>query len=134
MIRVALTMVLGATFAFGVPRWFGLDPHWGAAGLSASAGLAAWVEFTLLRRRLNARIGETGLPARFTITLWGLAAASAVLALLVQRSTGDWRRMAAGVAVIAVYGTAYMGGAMLLRVPEAHGIVSGFTRRFRPGR
>ncbi|HVA57528.1 MAG TPA: murein biosynthesis integral membrane protein MurJ [Gemmatimonadaceae bacterium] len=134
VIRVALTMVLGATFAFGVPRWFGLDPHWGAAGLSASAGLAAWVEFTLLRRRLNARIGETGLPARFTITLWGLAAASAVLALLVQRSTGDWRRMAAGVAVIAVYGTAYMGGAMLLRVPEAHGIVSGFTRRFRPGR
>jgi len=133
-VRVALTTVLGATFAFGVPRWFGIDAHWGAAGLSASAGLAAWVEFTLLRRRLNRRIGPTGLTGRFTITLWGLAVASAALAVLVQRYTADWRRMVAGLAVIAIYGAAYLGGAMLLRVPEARGIVAGFTRRMRPRR
>jgi len=134
VIRVALTAVLGATFAFGVPRWAGLDAHWGAAGLSASAGIAAWVEFTLLRRRLNARIGPTGLTGRFTITLWALAVASAALAVLVQRYTADWRRMVAGLAVIAMYGAAYLGGAMLLRVPEAHGILAGFGRRLRPRR
>ncbi len=133
-IRVALTTVLGVVFAFGVPRWFGLDPRWGAAGLSASAGMAAWVEFTLLRSQLNARIGATGLPARFTITLWGLAVASAALAVLVQTGTAHWGRMAGGIVVIAVYGGAYLGGAMLLRVPEAHGILSGFARRFRVGR
>jgi putative peptidoglycan lipid II flippase len=133
-IRVALTTVLGVVFAFGVPRWFGLDRHWGAAGLSASAGAAAWVEFTLLRSRLNARIGPTGLPARFTITLWGLAVASAAVAVGVQTRTSHWGRMVGGIIVIAVYGAAYVGGAVLLRVPEAHGILSGFARRFRVGR
>ena len=31
----------------------GIDPHWGAAGLTASAGIAGWVEFALLRRALT---------------------------------------------------------------------------------
>ena len=33
------------------------------AGLTASAGVAGWVEFALLRSALNRRIGVTGLPA-----------------------------------------------------------------------
>ena len=41
----------------------GIDPKWGAAGLTASAGVAGWVEFLLLRRGLNRRIGRTGHPA-----------------------------------------------------------------------
>ncbi|HEX8726481.1 MAG TPA: murein biosynthesis integral membrane protein MurJ [Gemmatimonadaceae bacterium] len=129
VIRVALTTVLGALFAFAVPRAFGIDPHWGVAGLSASAGISAWVEFTLLRTRLNARIGATGLPGRFVITLWGLAVASAAVAVGVQRATAGWGRMTAGVAVIAAYAAAYIGGALVLRVPEVHGIIGGFARR-----
>lgn len=129
VIRVALTTVLGALFAFAVPRAFGIDPHWGVAGLSASAGISAWVEFTLLRTRLNARIGATGLPGRFVITLWGLAVASAAVAVGVQRATAGWGRMTAGVAVIAAYAAAYIGGALMLRVPEVHGIIGGFARR-----
>ncbi len=131
MIRVALTTVLGVLFAFGLPRWFGLDAHWGVAGLSASAGLAAWVEFTLLRSRLNARIGVTGLPARFSITCWALAVASAAVALVAQRYVTGLGRMADGIIVIAVFGTAYLVGALLLRVPEARGLMGGIRRRFR---
>ena len=41
----------------------GLEPRWGAAGLTAAAGLAAWVEYALLRRRLGRRIGPTGAAA-----------------------------------------------------------------------
>jgi putative peptidoglycan lipid II flippase len=134
VVRVALTTVLGVVFAFGVPRALHLDAHWGAAGLSASAGMAAWVEFSLLRSTLNARIGVTGLPARFVITLWGLAVVSAALAVAVQRATGGWGRMTAGVVVIAVYGVAYIGGALVLRVPEVHGIIGGFARRMRISR
>ncbi|MDE3128907.1 MAG: murein biosynthesis integral membrane protein MurJ [Gemmatimonadota bacterium] len=134
VIRVALTAALGVTFAFGVPRWLGIDAHWGAAGLSASAGISAWVEFTLLRRGLNRRIGRTGVPDRFMAVCWALALASAALAVAVQEATQGWRRMIAGVAVIAVYGAVYVGGAMLLRVPEARHIVGGFARRLRANR
>ena len=36
----------------------------GAAGLTISAGISSWVEFALLRRSLNRRIGHTGLAFR----------------------------------------------------------------------
>ena len=49
-------------------------PAWGAAGLTASAGIAGWVEFALLRRTLNRRIGTTGLPVSLTARLWTSAA------------------------------------------------------------
>ena len=58
IIRVALTVVLGYFFALPLPRLLGIDHRWGVAGLTLSAGMAGWVEFALLRRALQARIGE----------------------------------------------------------------------------
>jgi putative peptidoglycan lipid II flippase len=83
MARVALTTVLGLVFAFGVPRWFGLDPRWGMAGLTASAGVAGWVEFVLLRRGITPRIGKTGVRAGYVALLWlaALVAAAATYGL-----------------------------------------------------
>ncbi|HEY5219609.1 MAG TPA: murein biosynthesis integral membrane protein MurJ [Gemmatimonadaceae bacterium] len=132
LVRVSLTAVLGAFFGLALPRILGINVRWGVAGLSASAGMSAWVEFTLLRSRLNRRIGVTGLQARFTIILWALAVASAALAVFVQRETESLNRFTASVLVIAVYGLAYLGGALALRVPEARGILGGIGRRFRP--
>ena len=43
------TTVLGYLFAIPLPRMLGVPPLWGAAGLTASAGLAGWVEMLLLR-------------------------------------------------------------------------------------
>ncbi|HEX7020389.1 MAG TPA: murein biosynthesis integral membrane protein MurJ, partial [Gemmatimonadaceae bacterium] len=63
VIRVTLTAVLGWLFAIEAPKWFNLSAVWGAAGLTASAGISAWLEFTLLRQALNRRIGRTGAPA-----------------------------------------------------------------------
>ena len=62
IIHVALTTVLGYLCALPLPRYLGLDPKWGVVGLTASASIAAWIEFVLLRRSLNRRIGRTGLP------------------------------------------------------------------------
>ncbi len=44
VVRVALTTVLGYLFAIPLPRALGVDQSWGAAGLTASAGIAGWVE------------------------------------------------------------------------------------------
>src|SRR5207247_7113439 len=65
LVRVMLTTVLGYLFALPLPRLLGVPMIWGAAGLTASAGIAGWVEMLLLRRTLNDRIGPTGLPAAY---------------------------------------------------------------------
>jgi putative peptidoglycan lipid II flippase len=130
IIRVRLTAVLGAVFGLAAPRLLGIEVRWGVAGLSASAGMAAWVEFLLLRSRLNRRIGVTGLPGRFVIRLWGLAVASAGLAVLVQHYTDPIGRSISSLIVIGVYGIAYLGGAMTIGIPEARGFVGGIRRRF----
>src|SRR4029077_8992404 len=60
IIRVVLTTVLGYLFAIPLPRLLGVAPAWGAAGLTASAGIAGWLEMYMLRRTLNHRIGREG--------------------------------------------------------------------------
>ena len=58
VVRVVLTAILGVVCALFLPRWLGIDQKWGVAGLTASAGVAGWVEFVLLRTALAQRIGE----------------------------------------------------------------------------
>ena len=53
IVRVVLTTALGYLFALVLPPMLGLDRKLGAVGLTASAGLAGWVEFYLLRRDLD---------------------------------------------------------------------------------
>src|SRR5579872_776589 len=79
VLRVAITTALGYVCAKPLPLWIGIDPRWGVAGLTASAGMAGWVEFALLRRELHRRLGPTPSMARFVAKLW-LAAAVAVIA------------------------------------------------------
>src|SRR5450756_421794 len=79
VVRVILTTLLGYFFALVLPGLLGLDRKLGAAGLTASAGLAGWVEFYLLRREMDKRIGRTRLvPARM-VRLWGAALAGAAI-------------------------------------------------------
>ena len=80
LVRVTLTTVLGYVSAFWLPGPLGLAPRWGAAGLTASAGIAGWVEMLMLRRTMNRRIGPTGLPAAYVAKLWTAAAAGAAVA------------------------------------------------------
>src|ERR1044071_4568835 len=56
LVRVGLTMVLGYFAAIHLPGLLGLSRALGAAGLTASAVVAGWVEFLLLRH--TGRRGE----------------------------------------------------------------------------
>src|SRR5205823_5481911 len=47
-LRVALTAGMGVFFGLWLPRALHVDPKLGAVGLTASAGLAAWIEYELL--------------------------------------------------------------------------------------
>jgi putative peptidoglycan lipid II flippase len=126
IIRVILTTALGWIAAVPVPRYLGIDGHWGAAGLTLTAGVAGWVEFVLLRRELQRRIGSATLPRHLVIRLWGIAAVAGVLAFGVQTMLDSAHAIVLAVAVLGTFGLAYLAGTDLMGIPEAH----VFTRRF----
>lgn len=129
-IRVTLTAVLGWIFAVEAPRWFGLSATWGAAGLTASAGVSAWLEFTLLRHALNRRIGRTGAPAPLIVTLWAaaiIAAAAGWGVKLALGPTGD-RPLLGGILVIGVYGVVYFAVTAWTGIPESRRVLRRLLR------
>jgi putative peptidoglycan lipid II flippase len=116
--------VLGYVCAIPLPRAIGLDPMWGAAGLTASAGVAGWVEMLLLRATLNARIGPTGPPLAFVATLWSTAAGAAAVAWAVKLTSPTPQPIVLAALVLGVYGVLYVGTAFAVRVPEARSVLS----------
>jgi putative peptidoglycan lipid II flippase len=127
VVRVALTIGLGYLAALPLPRLLGIDPRWGAAGLTASAGVAGWVEFVLLRAALNRRIGPTGLPVALTAQLWGAAAGGAGAAWGLRMAMPVRGPILSAVLLLAVYGGVYFFLTDRLGVPEAAAV----TRRLR---
>jgi putative peptidoglycan lipid II flippase len=119
VVRVVLTTVLGYLFAIPLPRALFIDAQWGAAGLTASAGIAGWVEMLLLRSKLNERIGKTGLPVDYVAKLWASAAAGAAVAWGVKLALPSLHPVLAAMAILGPYGIVYFGGAFALRIPEA---------------
>jgi putative peptidoglycan lipid II flippase len=129
IVRVALTTVLGYLFAIPLPHLLHLDPRWGAAGLTASAGIAGWIEFLLLRSRLNRRIGKTGLSRSYVAQLWLSAAFAAGVAVLVHRSAPSLQRFVSAVAVLGSFCVVFGALTVALGIPEARSLVARMTRR-----
>ena len=119
LLRVALTVTLGFLAAVYLPGLLGLDRRWGAAGLTATAGAAGWVEFLLLRRALTRRIGPIPLDLGLLARLWAAALAAAAVGWLALGLAGSLHPMLTGLLVLGVYGAAYLAGTRALRVPLA---------------
>jgi putative peptidoglycan lipid II flippase len=117
LLRVGLTLALGYGCAIVLPPMLGIERRWGVAGLTASAGVAAWVEFTLLRWRLNQRVGWTGLDASYIARLWLMAIAASIAAVSIKFAVHAGPRLTA-LAVIPAYGAVYFGLAYMMGVPE----------------
>jgi putative peptidoglycan lipid II flippase len=128
IVRVALTTVLGYLFAFPLPRLLGIPMLYGAAGLTASAGIAGWVEMLLLRSTLNARIGRTGLPAGYVAQLWGGAIAAAAVAWAIKIAMPMPNPIAAAVVILGPYGLVFFGVTFALGVPEASSTIGRIAR------
>jgi putative peptidoglycan lipid II flippase len=131
LIRVALTTALGYVCAIPLPVWLGVNPSLGAAGLTASAGIAGWIEMLMLRRTLNARIGRTGLPASYVARLWTSAATAAGAAWAVKIALPPVHPIALAVLVVGPYGVVYFGAALLMRIPEASTIFARVLAAFK---
>jgi putative peptidoglycan lipid II flippase len=130
LLRVGLSGALGAVCALLLPGWIGIDRGWGVAGLTASAGAAGWIEFVLLRRALNLRIGRTGLPASFVVKLWGSAALAATAGWVIKLAIGHRNPQLTGIAIMAPYAVTYFGATYWLRIEECAAVVRKVSRRF----
>lgn len=115
-LRVSLAGVLGATAALTLPRALGIDARWGVAMVTASSGVAAWVEFALLRRYIHGRVGAVALPAGLTLRLWGGALIGALAAVGVERLAMTLHPVLVGLLVAGTFGVVYL---VLARVSGA---------------
>lgn len=120
IVRVSLATVMGYTASQHLPPLLGLDMRWGAVGITASFGINGWIEFMLLRRSLNKRIGKTGLDISFTTRLWTSAALAAAAAWGVKIIS---MRLSLHPVILAVfslgaYGVVYLAGCIVFKIPE----------------
>ena len=127
--RVVLTGVLGYLFAFPVPRLLGLPAWTGAAGLTASAGIAGWVEFYLLRRAITARIGRTALPPGMLLRLWAAGLLAGGAGWMVMRTAFSAGAMAHGLSALSAFAVVYGLVTVALGVPEARALSRRVLRR-----
>jgi putative peptidoglycan lipid II flippase len=123
VVRVVLTGALGWFAALRLPGLLVIGPEWGAAGLTASAGLAGWIEFYLLRRGLQVRVGATGLPVGLLPRLWAAAAAGAGIGWVALRYLPAWHPVPLAVVVLGGYGVTYLLAARLFGVQEARDLL-----------
>ncbi len=131
-------------------QWLGAPPLIGCAGITAASGVAAWLEFLLLRRALTRRIGPTGVGTGRVARLWASAGAAAAAALgtkvlLVSQfgasaaaasSWGGWLLPAPALhpvltaaVLLSLYGGVYLTLTAAFRVSELSSLRPRFLRR-----
>jgi len=133
IVRVVLTTVLGYLCAIPLPRWLGIDPVWGAAGLTASAGVAGWVEMLMLRSTLATRIGPTRVPASHLAKLWAAAIAAAAVGWAVKLTFFPPDPLLDALVVLGPFGIAYFGITSALGIPESARVLSRVRLRSTNG-
>jgi putative peptidoglycan lipid II flippase len=150
MVRVCLTAALGLLFAFpfrpAIVALIGLlhlplpaaadgDRAFGAIGLTASAGVAGWIEFALLRRALNRRVGVVSLAPSLVVRLWIAAIAGAAGGLAIDRLVQPrihalpFPHILEAIVVAGVFGVLYFVVTFLLGVPESKATLGRFLLR-----
>lgn len=132
LIRVAFTTVLGILFAFYLPKALGLEPKWGTAGLTASAGIAGWIEFFFLRQALNKKIGSTGLPVQFQVKVWSIALLAAAIGSMAVRwgLNNDLHIIVRATVALSLFGFIYFALGYALKVQQARNLLEKVMRRF----
>ena len=150
-VRVILTGGLGYLFALPlrpviidiiqllhmpIPKVAGGTAALGAVGLTASAGVAGWVEFLLLRRAMQSRIGRIEPAGAFELKLWIAAIAGGVIGVAADRLAlrallrhVPFHTILGAAIVSGIFGATYFIVAAVLGIGEVRGFLSRFKSR-----
>lgn len=127
ILRVIVVTILGYVSGVRLPQWLGVDPAYGIVCLTSASSLAGWLEFLLLRRKLGARIGSSGMDLSFL--------GAAMVAALVGSAAGigaKWAMAAiwptapayiVAIPVCGLFGVVYFLVAAVLGVAQAQNIL-----------
>ena len=137
IVRVILTTVLGYIGGVMLPGWLGIDRMWGTVGLTATAGISGWIEFMLLRRGLNRRVGHTGVPTSFVAKLWAAALVSMAFGWgakilwvqLVFNHPSSVFRVLKALVVFGIYIAIYFLMTLIFKIPQSQVLLSKIKRR-----
>lgn len=130
IIRVILTTILGYLFAFPLPKLLQIDATFGTAGLTASAGIAGWVEFYLLRKALNKVIGKTGLTLNYQFKLWASGLISAVIGFTINQLI-HMGHIFQAVIVIGIYGILYFSITYAFKIEESKNTIDKILKKIK---
>jgi putative peptidoglycan lipid II flippase len=100
----------------------------GTLGLALGSGIAAWIEWFLLKRALKARIGHVGAGAGPLLRMFGAALAGAAAGWGVRMLIGDWHPVPLGVAVGGAFGLVYFGVAAMLGLEQSGALFARLGR------
>ena len=110
-LRMALTAALGWVAVFPAREWLGLPREWlglpvaiSAAALTASAGLAGWIEFLLIRFALQVKIVAFCLGGGRIVAFCAAAIGAAAVALGTKWLLPEGHPVATGAVVLGVRG------------------------------
>lgn len=134
ILRVILTTGLGYLFSLVIPPRLGLELKWGVAGLTISSGIAGWLEFVLLRRSLNGRIGKTGLGLPYVVKLWSGAVIGAAVGWGLRLLLGERHPLIMAIVVLGSYGSVYFGVTAALGISESKKVIKRLLRVIRLAR
>jgi putative peptidoglycan lipid II flippase len=103
----------------------------GALGLALGAALGAWVEWALLKRALNERVGAVGAGLAPLARMFVAAGAAAAGAYAVQWQLASARPVLEAAVVATVFGAVYLGLAAALGLEQARALLRAPLRRLR---
>jgi putative peptidoglycan lipid II flippase len=103
----------------------------GVAGIAFATGVAAWIEWGVLRRRLRERIGKPGAGASPLIKMFGAALLAAAAARGLDFLIPPLHRLLRAALVLGLYGGAYFTLARLFGLEEGRRVLDRFARMFR---
>ncbi len=151
VVRVVITGVLGYLFAIPfrpllisamtalqvpLPAVSGGTKSLGAIALTATAGVAGWIEYLLLRRGIQKRIGRVPSVAGFEAKLLIAAIVGGVAAVVCDRffvhgivARLPLTRILEALVAAGIFGGLYFGVAFLFGVPEVRSFLGRFIKR-----
>ncbi len=133
MIRIFFTTALGYLFAFKLAPFISLEEGYATAGLTSSAGLSGWIEFALLRRKLNSIIGKTGVNFFYQCQLWSCALVASGVGLAIKMSLHQGilsHNIPKAACVFSVYGVLYFIFTYFLKIEDSRVVVNKILSKF----
>lgn len=127
IIRIFFTTLLGYLFAFQLAPMFSSNAVYATAGLTSSAGISGWIEFMLLKRKLNTIIGKTGVDGRYQLKLWGCGLISAAIGLSIK-----WfvpmhlltLPIPRAIIILGVFGILYFALTYMIQIEESQAVIN----------